>query len=103
MRSVLGVVNYLNWYSELCAHLSATLSALTYQAVDYKPKKKHYENFNKLKMEVSTMRVLPYFDVNAVTTLQTNASKKTLGACLIQKDEVICFTSHSLTKIEQNY
>ena len=32
-----------------------------------------------------------------------DASKKGLGACLIQNDEVICFASHSLTKTEQNY
>ena len=31
------------------------------------------------------MRALPYFDVNAETTLQMDASKKGLAACLIQK------------------
>ena len=36
------------------------------------------------------MRALPYFDVNAETTLQTDASKKGLRACLIQKGKVIC-------------
>ena len=50
MRSFLGMVNYLNRYSALCAHLSAPLRALTHQAVDYKPSKEHFENFNKLKM-----------------------------------------------------
>ena len=38
MRSFLGMINYLNRYS--------SLSALTYQAVDYKPGKVHFENFN---------------------------------------------------------
>ena len=65
MRLFLGMVNYLNQYSALSAHLSAPLSALTHQAVDYKPSKVHFENFNRLKMEVSNMGVLPYFDVNA--------------------------------------
>ena len=80
MRSFLGMINHLKRHS---AHLTAPLSALTYQAVDYKPSKVHYENFNRLKMEVSNMRALPYFDVNAETILQTDASKKGLGACLI--------------------
>ena len=44
MRSFLGMVNYLNWYSALCAHLTAPLSALTHQAVDYKPSKEQYDN-----------------------------------------------------------
>ena len=49
------------------------------------------------------MKVLPYFDVNAETTLQMDASKKGLGACLIQKGKVICYASRGLTKTEQNY
>ena len=70
MRSFLGMINYLNRYS---AHLAAPLSALTHQAAEYKPSKVH-----------------PYFDVNAETTLQTDALKKGLRTCLIQKGKVIC-------------
>ena len=103
MRSFLGMVNYLNWYSALSAHLTASLSALTHQAIDYKPSKEHYDNFNRLKMEVSNMSALQYFDVNAETTLQMDASKKGLGACIIQKGKVICYASKALTKSEQNY
>ena len=58
---------------------------------------------NRLKMEVSNMRALPYFDVNAEATLQMDASKKGLGACLIQKGKVICYASRDLTKTEQSY
>ena len=85
MRSFLGMVIYLNRYSALSAHLTAPLSALTHQAIDYKPSKEHYENFNRLKMEVSNMRALPYFDVNAETTLQMDASKKGLSTCIIRR------------------
>ena len=46
MRSSLGMINYLNRYSVLSAHLTAPLSALTHQATDYKPGKVHFEYFN---------------------------------------------------------
>ena len=49
------------------------------------------------------MRALPYFDVNAETTLQMDASKKGLRACLNQKGKVMCYASRALTKTEQNY
>ena len=49
------------------------------------------------------MKALPYFDVNAETTLQMDASKKGLRACLIQKGKVVCYASRALTKTEQNY
>ena len=103
MRSFLGMVNYLNQYSALSAHPCAPLSALTHQAVDYKPSKEHFDNFNRLKVEVSNMGALPYFELNAETTLQTDASKKGLGACIIQKGKVVCYASRALTKTEQNY
>ena len=102
MRSFLGMINYLNRYSALSAHLAAHLSTLTHQAADYKPGKVHFENFNQLKVEISNMKALPYFDVNAETTLQMDASKKGLRACLIKKGKVICYASKALTKTDQN-
>ena len=42
----LGMINYLNRYSALSAHLTAPLSVLTHQAADYKPGKVHFENLN---------------------------------------------------------
>ena len=109
MRSFLGMINYLKRYSALSAHLAAPLSALTHpnfithQATDYKPGKVHLENFHQLKMEISNMKALPHFDVNAETTLQMDASKKGLGACLIQNGKFVCYASRALTKTDKNY
>ena len=49
MRSFLGMINDFNRYSALSAHLTAPLSALTHQAMDYKPGKVHYENFKQIE------------------------------------------------------
>ena len=103
MRSFLGMINYLNRYSVLSAHLAALPSSLTHQATDYKPEKTHMENFQRLKMEISNMEALPYFNTSAETTLQMDASKKGLGACLMQNGKVVCYASRALTKTEQNY
>ena len=46
MRSFLGMINYLNRYSALSAHIAAPLSTLTHQATDYKSGKVYQENFN---------------------------------------------------------
>ena len=100
-RYFLGMINYLNRYIALSAHLAASLSALTHQVVNYKPGKVHFENFNRLKLEISNMKALPYFDVNAEMTLQMDAYKKGLGACLIQKGKVICYASRALTKTDR--
>ena len=39
-------------------------------------------------MEVSNMGTLPYFDVNAETTLKMDAYKKGFGACIIWGIEI---------------
>ena len=49
------------------------------------------------------MKALPYFNTSAETTLQMDASKKGLGACLIQNGKVVCYASRALIKTEQNY
>ena len=98
MRSFLGMINYLNKYSAMSAHLCA----LTHQAKDYKPTQEHFKNFEQFKKEIFNVGALPYFDINAETTLQMDASKKGFGVCLIQKAKVICFASWALTKTEQN-
>ena len=54
-------------------------------------------------MEISNMKALLYFNINGETTLQTDTSKKGLGACLIQKGKIVCYASRALTKTEQNY
>ena len=51
------MINYLNRYSALSAHIAATLSALTHHATDYKPGRVHFETFNQLKLEISNMKV----------------------------------------------
>ena len=74
----------------------------SHQAKDYKPTQEHFKNFEQLKKEISNVGTLPYFDINEETTLQMDASKKGLGACLILKGKVVCFASYALTKTEQN-
>ena len=54
-------------------------------------------------MEISNVKALPYFNTSTETTLQTDASKKGLGACLIRNGKVVCYASRALTKTEQNY
>ena len=49
------------WNDDDDTHINeiGSLSALTHQAMDYKPSKEHDDNFNQLKMEVSNIGALP--------------------------------------------
>ena len=47
--------------------------------------------------------ILPYFDRNKNTVLQTDASKKGFGAVILQEEQPIYYASRALTSAEKNY
>ena len=49
--------------------------------------------FSLTKEQISKNITLPYFNPNCSTTLQTNASKKGLGAVLLQNSKPVMFAS----------
>ena len=58
--------------------------------------------FTRTKEEISKNVTLPYFNPNS-STLQTNASKKGLGAVLLQNSKPVMFASRAVTGSERNY
>ena len=59
--------------------------------------------FSRTKEEISKNVTLPYFNPSSETTLQTDASKKGLGAVILQDSRPVMFTSRALTGSERNY
>ena len=59
--------------------------------------------FFKDKEEILRNITLPYFNPSSSTTLQTDASKKGLGAVLLQNSKPVMFASRALTGSERNY
>ena len=59
--------------------------------------------FSKTKEEISRNITLPYFNPKSETTLQTDASKKGLGAVILQNSKPVMFASRALTGAEKNY
>ena len=47
--------------------------------------------------------MLAYFDRSKASTIQSDASKKGLGAVLIQDDKPVIYASRALTEMEQSY
>ncbi len=103
LRSFLGLVSYLTRYSGRLATLSSPLRDLTKQDTVYSWGPEHDRAFNEVKKEVSSLGVLRYFDPDAETTIQTDASLKGLGAVLLQDGQPVCYASKALTEAEQRY
>ena len=58
---------------------------------------------SKIKQILSTAPVLSYFDPSKASTIQADASKHGLGACLLQEGKPVAYASRSLTPTEAAY
>ena len=47
--------------------------------------------------------ILAYYNPNKPTILQTDASCKGLGACLLQNEKAVYFANKALTEMEKDY
>ena len=63
----------------------------------------HDEAFQLIKKEITTAPILAYYNPNKPTILQTNASCKGLGACLLQNEKPVYFASKALTETQKGY
>ena len=103
MRSFLGMINYLNRFSPHLAELSDPLREICRQKMEFKLNPACEVAFRCCKEEISKNVTLPYFNPDIPTILQTDASKKGLGAVLLQDSTPVMFTSRALTGSERNY
>ena len=78
MHSFLGLVNFLNRYTPRLAELCSPLRKLILKDSHYSPGDTEHAAFDAIKAEFQKKIILPYFDRNKETILQTDASKKRL-------------------------
>ena len=103
MRSFLRLINYLNQFSPRLAELNDPLREICRQKVEFQLTRACEVAFQCCKEETSKNTTLPYFNPMSPTILQTDASKKGLGAVLLQNSTPVIFVSRALTGSERNY
>ena len=103
MHSFLGLVNFLNRYTPKLAELCSPLRKLILKDPHYSPGDPEHSAFDTIKAEFKKKIILPYFDRNKETILQTDASKKGFGAVILQEEQPIYYASRALTSAEKNY
>ena len=103
MHSFLGLVNFLNRYTPKLAELCSPLRKLILKDSHYSPGDPEHSAFDAIKAEFKKKIILPYFDRNKETILQTDASKKGFGAVILQEEQPIYYASRALTSAEKNY
>ena len=63
----------------------------------------HQAAFTQMKQEISSVPMFAYYNPKKQTMLQTDASIKGLGACLLQDEKPVYFASRTLTEAKKGY
>ena len=100
VQSFIGMINYLSTFS---ARLSEPIRELSKERVPFNWGLEHQEAFNVIRKEIVKVPILAYYDPNKETVLQTDASIRGLGTCLMQQGKPVYFTSKALTKTRKGY
>ena len=102
LQSFNGMVNYLKKFSPVLSELSEPLWRLCYVSLE----SSGHGSLNSrvyLRPVVMSLPVLAYFDKTKKHTIQCDASKKGLGAVLLQESKPVIYVSRALTETEQRY
>ena len=103
VQSFIGMVNYLSKFS---ARLSPSVGPIRELAKDKVPfdwGPEHQSAFTQMKQEIVSAPVFAYYNPKKQTVLQTDASIKGLGTCLLQEERPVYFASKTLTDVQWEY
>ena len=84
VQSFIGMVNYLSKFSARLSELTEPIRDLCNEKVPFNWGPEHDSAFQLIKKEIAAAPILAYYNPKKPTVLQTDASCKGLGACLLQ-------------------
>ena len=103
VQSFIGMINYLSKFSACLSELAGPILELAKERVPFNWGLEHDEAFSLIKKEVTAAPTLAYYNPKKPTVLQTDASCKGLGACLLQNEKPVYFASKALTETQKGY
>ena len=103
VQSFIGMINYLSKFSAQLLKLTELIRDLCKEKVPFNWGPEHESAFHLIKKEIAAAPILTYYNPEKPMVLQTNASCKGLGACLLQNQRPVYFASRALTETQKGY
>ena len=103
LQTFLGMVQYLSKFSLRIAEIAEPLWDLTKKHAPYAWGPEHNHAFDSIKKEIVQGPILRYYDPKKETVLQTDASIKGLGTCLLQDGHPITLQVNCCKMLNTQY
>ena len=103
VQSFISMINYLSKFSPTLLELTEPIRELSRDKGPFIWGTEHQAAFTKMKQEISSASMLAYYYPKKQTVLQTDASIRGLGACLLQEEKPGYFASQALTEAQKGY
>ena len=103
VQSFISMINYLSKFSARLSELAKPIWELSKEKVPFNWGPEYNSAFHLIKKGIAAAPVVAYYNPNKPTILQTDASHKGLGACLLQNERPVYFASKALTETQKGY
>ena len=101
LQSFLGMVNCLSRYTSDLSTTTPPLHDLTKKDIIFVWGPEHQKAFDNVKKAITAASTLVYFDTSKPVSFQTDASKRGVGATILQHGRPVAYASKSLTETER--
>jgi hypothetical protein len=103
IRSFMGITSYYQRFIEGFSKIAYPITSLQKKGIKFTWSQKCQDNFDKLKILLTTTPILKVADPDKYFTVCVDARKEGLGGVLTQDGHVICYESRKLKEHERNY
>ena len=103
VQSFIGMINYLSKFSVRLSEIVEPIRELAKDKVPFNWGPEHQSAFTQMKQEIVSAPILAYYNPKKQTVLQTDASIKGLGTCLLQEEKPVYFANKVLTDAQWGY
>ena len=103
VQSFIGTINYLSKFSAQLSELAKPIRELSKENVPFNWGPVHQSAFTHMKKEIASAPVLAYYIPKKQTVVQTDASIKGFGACLLQDEKPVYFACKAIIEAQKGY